>query len=296
MGTRGLSLFSAAPKQAVTAVNLSKLPALKILKATKFAQFAYLSADGTAKEASLAEAKKDQVDGFPKLLQDKSGADAYVWLSKASRQVHLAYRGTETSSMKDILTDANAPLVPLFPSTPSLKAILVHQGFSKQFTSLKPLVDGLLEQYKASYDSVVHTGHSLGAALSTLSAVSYARSHPQLRHICINIGCPRAGNKEFGQMYRDLVAVSHRIANENDPIPLLPLLSTYQHVQEALTITDDLKVTLRSEVEGFLDREKLLKAQADWSRNIAGDHSSALYAQRLETLLKPYLPSDASFI
>lgn len=277
--------------QTVTEVDISQLPRPKLLKAVKYSQHAYLSLDDAMKEPELEEARADQVEGFPKLLDGgKTGAQVYVWLSKSTKEIHLAYRGTETDSLKDILTDLRIPLVQLFPKDSRYKEVKVHKGFYVQFISVQKSIEELLSKYTDSFDTIVHTGHSLGAALACLSAVTFASQLPKKKRDCITIGCPRAGNDDFAALFRHLIPVSWRIANENDPIPMMAPFTVYQHAQRSLTIDDNNQATYRSEPLFSHLRLSLAKEDVDWSRRIADDHSSELYYQRLEAVLNGQQP------
>jgi hypothetical protein len=80
----------------------------------------------------------------------------------------------------------------------------------------------------------VVTGHSLGAALSTLFVMENASKHSfDITTLC-TFASPRVGNKEFALLFDLLPIDSWRIVNTLDIVPKLPphipVLLDYDHV------------------------------------------------------------------
>jgi Lipase (class 3) len=184
----------------------------------------------------------------------------------------IAIRGTEGAI--EWLDDAAALLVP-FRETPS--AGLVAYGFDKIYTTMKVVKRPLpgapvpaiaaspaqfsgsfadqLEQLaqsreserglKAPYEKgrirpprpTVVTGHSLGAALTTLFVMENdAKGRFDLSTLC-TFASPRVGNTEFVHLFNKLPIDSWRIVNTKDIVPKLPphapILLDYGHVDLA---------------------------------------------------------------
>ena len=83
----------------------------------------------------------------------------------------------------------------------------------------------------------VVTGHSLGAALSTLFVMENASKHKfDITNLC-TFASPRVGNKEFARLFDQLPIDSWRIVNTLDLVPKLPphipILLDYDHVDTA---------------------------------------------------------------
>lgn len=278
----------------ITSADLQAMPAKEILLAVKFAQQAYLNPDKTQQANDLQEARDDQVEGFPLFLEDKAtGANGYIWLSKSTGVVHLVYRGTQVTEKADILSDLNVIPVKLFPKDKHQQNIQVHEGFLKQFDSMEKTITKMLEDHADKYHTIVSAGHSLGAGIATISAVYFANKFPALTHDCINIGCPRAGNPQFGTLFRKVVRHSYRFANEKDPITMLAIIVKYRHVQDSFTLTG-VDMSRRSEPRTDGLRFKLMIDKVDWSKHIAEDHSCDLYYDRLLKILGPYLPEETT--
>lgn len=117
--------------------------------------------------------------------------------------------------------------------------IWVHKGFDDcayaVYQSLTPL---LLDDYE-----LVLTGHSLGAAISTLLLMYYYEDRRKILP-CINFGQPMVTNKNGVQRYHHLPLM--RVVDENDVVPLLPandvldeLHGGFEHVGDQITLLRD---------------------------------------------------------
>lgn len=78
----------------------------------------------------------------------------------------------------------------------------VYQCFLDEYQKIEQkcfaLLDKLTEEHP--FCDVVFTGHSFGAALSTLAAVRYANARPMMRVKCYPMASPKLGFSEFRQM------------------------------------------------------------------------------------------------
>ena len=148
----------------------------------------------------------------------------------------VAFRGTQPDRWQDILDDALAVFVPWArPGT------FVHAGFKRALERIWPQLEPELRAVAPR--SVWFAGHSLGAALATLSADRW----PATAGI-VTIGSPRVGDKrftaDFDARFGDR---SVRYANNTDivtrvPIPLI-IPPTHDHVGQFRHILPDGQVT-----------------------------------------------------
>jgi len=100
----------------------------------------------------------------------------------------------------------------------------VHSGFLAEWTSLRYcIMDALSAVGKVRGSSIRITGHSLGAAVSSLGAMSLAHDGWIVAE-AYNFGMPRAGNAKFsaalaGRFGADTV---FRVTHHMDPVPHVP--------------------------------------------------------------------------
>ena len=91
-------------------------------------------------------------------------------------------------------------------------SVLVHEGFSDAYESVRPQILTVLHQLArdgAGDYNVVVAGHSLGAALATLAAVDLVcgdpgdhRADPWGNISMYNYGSPRVGDVDFYSLVR----------------------------------------------------------------------------------------------
>ena len=119
-----------------------------------------------------------------KFFED-DGAQCHAFWNKT--EYVLAFRGTEPSELSDLLADLNA--IPRGAMTHGL----VHSGFRNECDKLWMDVLAEIEhnnQLKVKKD-VYFTGHSLGAAMATISATRYKPEE------LFTFGSPRVGGAKF---------------------------------------------------------------------------------------------------
>jgi pimeloyl-ACP methyl ester carboxylesterase len=172
------------------------------------------AAERSAAETALASA------GFEDLLTfNRGGSQAFAaWHPKTGRAV-VAIRGTEPDDRTDLPTDVEALLEP-WP-----QGGRAHAGFQEGLDLLWQDVERWLEAHPGRW---LFTGHSLGAALSTLAASLLPPAK------LVTFGSPRVGDPTFVETlsgievarYVDCCDVVTRL-----PPPAVPF--DYLHVNEA---------------------------------------------------------------
>ncbi|KAI1367581.1 lipase [Xylaria arbuscula] len=106
----------------------------------------------------------------------------------------------------------------------------VHYGFAKAWDEISSAALNAVKAAKAANPGyrIVFTGHSLGAAVSSLGA-AYARASG-LEVDIINYGSPRVGNVAFANFVSAQPGVEWRVTHLDDPVPRLPpIVFGYAH-------------------------------------------------------------------
>ncbi len=124
----------------------------------------------------------------------------------------LAFRGTESGKLEDLLADAEIAQT----SSPHFRG-RVHAGFAKLWTKARGEVRDLVASVQGD---LLITGHSLGAALATLAAIEALQTPRKGIMELVTFGSPRVGDQELC----DLVPAerSRRYVNCCDLIARVP--------------------------------------------------------------------------
>jgi hypothetical protein len=143
-------------------------------------------------------AKQTAAWGFPASnykFFDKGGTQGFAIANDDT--AIFAFRGTGNEK-EDLLADANIA----FTNGPFGTGSRIHQGFARALNEVAKFVERMMRKYKRSGDrSVWFTGHSLGAALATLSTArmrlqqgnTYSvRSRSILVSVALIKPCPRS--------------------------------------------------------------------------------------------------------
>lgn len=112
--------------------------------------------------------------------------------------------------------------------------IYVHKGFYKQLMyndTFKRISDFVRETAEENPDwEWFISGHSLGAALSTLAGYLLANEFPNTRWTVISLASPRVGNDAFKRSFQRKTNLRHyRICNNRDIVTSVPMWG-YHHV------------------------------------------------------------------
>ncbi|KAI1422196.1 lipase [Xylaria sp. FL1777] len=116
---------------------------------------------------------------------------------------------------------------------------LVHSGFAKAWDEVSSAALAAVKAAKAANPGykIVFTGHSLGAAVSSLGA-AYARKQGLAVDI-INYGSPRVGNAAFANFVSSQAGVELRVTHLDDPVPRLPpIVFNYAHTTPEYWLAD----------------------------------------------------------
>ena len=112
-------------------------------------------------------------------------------------------------------------------------SICIEKGFYKVYENIKRDVFNKLKEINNYYDTknILLTGHSLGAAVSTLLAYDMVRNYNNYSVSLINFGSPRVGNSYFVYDFFKYKFYSKRVTHYYDIVPHLPQqLLDYLHI------------------------------------------------------------------
>jgi len=148
------------------------------------------------------------------------GAQAYRFQNNTD--MVIACRGTQPNEFNDIKADLKA--LPIMSETVSR----VHMGFKKEVDELWPKVLEDLKDPNNKNLNVWFTGHSLGAAMTTIMA-SRCNNDGDMPNInaVFTYGSPRVG---WNKYIKSLNISHHRWVNNNDIVTRVPLvIMGYKH-------------------------------------------------------------------
>ena len=199
---------------------------------------------------------------------DKEGAQAYG--IEKNGVIFLAFRGTEPTQASDLLADAKAW------HKKSQYGGSVHAGFRGEIDKIWPEIEKWITKHSGK--QIYVTGHSLGAAMSTI-----ATSRLPAGTICYNYGSPRVGSPGFSKQF-DSKFQLYRFVNNNDAVCRVPLWAMlFRHVGKLHYINTFGNIRNATPWQRFKDRFRGYK-QA-WKKgqvfDSLYDHSMVAYTKRI---------------
>jgi triacylglycerol lipase len=157
-----------------------------------------------------------------RLIEDVE-TDTQALVGSTKQAIVVAFRGTEPTKLKDLLTDIELCMTegPLGQ---------VHEGF---WESLQAIWSKLERAIAARHDgkrTLWFTGHSLGGALAQLAVARLIRMQRPTQGV-YTYGAPRCGNTRFASQFNRLArSSSFRFVNEADLIPdVTPKFLGFEH-------------------------------------------------------------------
>lgn len=157
-------------------------------------------------------------------------------MDKTNELIVLSFRGSSSfdnwiANIDFVLTDVDL-----------CDGCEAHSGFWEAWGSVADSVTSQIDSALSTYSGykLVFTGHSLGAALSTLGGTVLRNSGHTLDLVCLPIsrndivdrrtdrssqytfGCPRVGNEALAQYITSQSDANYRLTHTDDPVPKLP--------------------------------------------------------------------------
>jgi len=204
---------------------------------------------------------------------DREGTQAVAIINGNS--LNIAFRGTETDSLKDIMLDVNCKKVSTHHGE-------ITRGFQKAYNNIKEEIEALITSFNGE---VWLTGHSLGAAVATVCASDIVNAGGRIAGL-YTFGSPRVGNQEFCDFLANSGTRIYRFVNNCDIVTRIPLsVLGFLHVGEIIYIDHEGKIHTDSIGlwNTFWDRYQGRKDDI-WERKIGGisDHSMENYTKAIE--------------
>ena len=206
----------------------------------EMARVAYVKTPGVC-EGHLREAGYRLVYFSP----NGTGTQLFVAVEEAGDRGVVAFRGTERDDPTDIVTDLE------FPRIPWQTGGKVHRGFAQALEDAWPAIEEFVAHASRRW---LLTGHSLGAALATLTA---SRLGTDRYHHLYTFGSPLIGDTAFAET---VPADRHaRYVNCCDVVARVPPpVLGFRHSGQCHYIDRDARVhATASSEEGWINLDRL---------------------------------------
>lgn len=152
----------------------------------------------------------------------------------------------------------------------------VHKGFLEEFEKVWLQISKIFRGIPPM-SRIQITGHSLGGALSMLTALEFSKIFgADVTHV--SLGCPRLFDPVMAKEFSRFVPNSIRIQHHDDLVPRVPKVN-YRHAGRLIRINDDGKEIKFSGILGTIERWFEV-AKADLTLSAGTDH-----------LIKNYIPA-----
>jgi predicted lipase len=98
------------------------------------------------------------------------------------------------------------------------KDIMIHNGFNTVYSEMRDSLMNFVKNFSDKPFSLLVTGHSLGAAMTTLASVDFTANVPNVKRTLVYVyGCPRVGNAVFADFVKSRSNLTfHRVVNNSD--------------------------------------------------------------------------------
>lgn len=100
--------------------------------------------------------------------------------------------------------------------------IQCHTGFYEIYMGIRPIIQSYMNKYQGQIKTLYTTGHSLGAALSSLCSFDLYDPKEFYKLINYNFASPRVGNNDYASFFDKNITTSFRVNNTEDLITDLP--------------------------------------------------------------------------
>lgn len=202
--------------------------------------------DASSMKKTLHDAESRIREIAQRIVQKRHRTPVFVGFAIASTKGNIiAFRGTQTQ----LEWWRNLQATQKNYTNPSTGTSYgkVHQGY---FKIVREQISSTLLEIVRQLDPTIPcyiTGHSLGGAVATLSAMEIAVNVPEIKEQIqlYTYAAPRVGDRDFAEAHSQLIPNSYRIVNLSDSVPLVPPIeiknkfttANYAHVGQKWSFT-----------------------------------------------------------
>jgi hypothetical protein len=187
------------------------------------------------------------IEGFDVKKTDTQG---FIAKSKDGHSIFIVFRGT--TSGRDWITNFTGSKIPFDPDGSGTPIGNAHSGFYVAFMSALPFITKhvlpIIEKSDGKPINLIITGHSLGAALSTLCTGYFLKkwsTQTQPSNVSLlscTFGSPKSTDEVLGQFIDSKISGTQvrlfRCHNQKDPVPSTPPLSMgFKHCFKRVVLT-----------------------------------------------------------
>jgi hypothetical protein len=192
-----------------------------------------------------------------KLISDgelgSSGNLAHIFYSERANLLFIIFTGTYNACLMGVdMEHAQKEIPNLLTYTPGMKA---HRGIYEAYQSIRPKLLKIVKHFVDTKNpQIVISGHSLGGALSQLSALDLSYYNP----IHYSFASPQIFNPLAASVFDTFVKQSYRIANLSDlvvlsPLPVMPNKDSFCHVGKLIYFQRNLGEYLNNHTRVYIE-------------------------------------------
>lgn len=163
-----------------------------------------------------------------KIIRNPSNNEPLALIARSGDKILIAWKGTNT------LYDASFDIDEFYTH---YKGMNIHSGFYEYFKMVQPQIMNYIENNdgngKSAIKYIFSSGHSLGAAVSTLSSYIYSdyyRDTTTKEFFNYSSASPRVGDSKFVANYNNKDIHTVLLVNLFDKIPDEPSIPSFYHV------------------------------------------------------------------
>jgi predicted lipase len=195
--------------------------------------------------------------GLPNIKANNPTMVAHIFHNKKDNILIIVFSGTINECMAGLdLAYTQVEAENIINYIPGLR---VHKGVYLTYQSIRDKLIKLIKPLLSTNPRLIITGHSLGGALSQLSALDLAYYNP----LHYSFAGPMIFNEIGYRTFNNLVKNSYRVANSSDlvvisPLPVMPNKDSFFHVGKLIDFQRNLGDYSPNHTTAYIQEYKLL--------------------------------------